>query len=249
MKETAILTTWAGPRMHGVASPREWRAARRKLLALEKRLTRLRDELSRRRRALPWVRVEKDYAFNGPRGMQTLADLFEGKSQLVVYHFMFGPRDREGCPSCSFWVDHFDGSSAHLRQRDTTLVAVSHAPWRKLKAFKKRMGWRFPWLSSHGSGFNFDFHVSFTPREVRSGPVFYNYRKMKVRPGWTEFPGVSTFYRDPSGAIFHTYSAFSRGIDSINNSYNLLDLTAKGRDENPDRPQEWVDFHDRYKKR
>jgi predicted dithiol-disulfide oxidoreductase (DUF899 family) len=249
MKATAILTTRKGKRKHPVVSPKKWLAARRRLLAQEKKLTRARDEISRKRRELPWVRVENDYVFDGPGGSRTLADLFEGRSQLVVYHFMFWPRDKQGCPSCSFWADHFDGPSVHLRQRDTTLAVVSHAPWPKLRAFKRRMRWRFPWFSSHGSDFNFDFGVSFKPREVRDGPIAYNYRKVRMPPHLTELPGASAFYRDKSGAIFHTYSAYSRGIDPINNTYNILDLTAKGRDEDPESPQEWVRFHDRYKGR
>jgi predicted dithiol-disulfide oxidoreductase (DUF899 family) len=246
-KPTAILATRGGPKKHKVVSERKWLDARRRLLVKEKRLTRLRDKLSSERRALPWVRVDKDYAFEGPKGRRKLADLFEGRSQLVVYHFMFGPDFKEGCPSCSFWADHFDGAVAHLKQRDTTLAVVSHAPWRKLGVFRKRMGWRFPWFSSHGSDFNPDFGVSFTKRELKAGPISYNYRRVKMPLRLTELPGLSAFYRDGSGAIFHTYSAYGRGIDAINTSYSILDLTAKGRDENPDRPQDWVDFHDRYK--
>jgi predicted dithiol-disulfide oxidoreductase (DUF899 family) len=249
MTTSAILTTRTGPQKHKVVSSREWLAARRRLLAQEKRLTRLRDELSRKRRGLPWVKVEKDYVFSGPKGRQKLADLFAGRSQLVVYHFMFAPGDGEGCPHCSFWADHFDGPVAHLNQRDTALVVVSRAPWGKLKAFRKRMGWRFPWVSSNGSDFNYDFHVSFTPREVRAGPIGYNYKSMRMPAGLNDLPGLSAFYRDSTGAIFHTYSAYSRGIDPINNTYNIVDLTAKGRDENPERPMEWVDYHDRYKSR
>ncbi len=246
-KATAILTTRSGPKIHKVVSPSEWLSARRKLLGKEKELTRLRDKVSSARRELPWVRVEKDYTFDGPKGRRTLAELFEGRSQLVVYHFMFKPGDKEGCPSCSFWADHFDGAVAHLKQRDTTLAVVSHAPWSRLKPFKRRMGWRFPWFSSHGSDFNPDFGVSFTKRELGAGPIFYNYRRVKMPLRMTELPGASAFYRDKSGAIYHTYSAYSRGIDPINNSYNILDLTAKGRDEDPEWPQDWVDFHDRYK--
>jgi predicted dithiol-disulfide oxidoreductase (DUF899 family) len=249
MKNTAILTTRKGRQKHKVVNPREWLTARKKLLAQEKKLTRARDELSRRRRALPWVRIEKDYVLEGPEGPRTLAELFEGRSQLFIYHFMFWPSGRSACPSCSFWADHFDGPAIHLKQRDTTLAVVSHAPWRKLKAFKRRMGWKFPWFSSHGSDFNFDFGVSVTLRELKAGPITYNYRRMKMPPHLTELPGASAFYRDKKGAIFHTYSTYSRGIDSINNTYNILDLTAKGRDENPEWAQEWVRYHDRYKGR
>jgi predicted dithiol-disulfide oxidoreductase (DUF899 family) len=249
MNVTAILITRKGPQKHKVASQREWLAARRRLLAQEKKFTRARDELSRKRRSLPWVKVEKDYVFDGPNGKKTLADLFEGRSQLFVYHFMFWPRDKEGCPSCSFWADHFDGPAAHLKQRDTTFAVVSHAPLKKLKAFKKRMGWRFPWFSSHGSDFNFDFGVSVTSREIKAGPITYNFGRVRMPPHLTELPGASAFYRAKNGDIFHTYSAYSRGIDIMNGAYNILDMTAKGRDENPDRPQDWVDFHDRYKRR
>jgi predicted dithiol-disulfide oxidoreductase (DUF899 family) len=240
----AKLRTRSGTQEHKVVSPREWRAARVSLLAQEKKLMRLHDKLKRKRRALPWTRVEKEYVFDGPDGRQTLGELFGGKSQLLVYHFMFGPRDGQGCPHCSFWADHFDGARIHLPHRDTSLVVVSRAPLRKLRRFKRRMGWRFKWVSSGGSDFNYDLGVSFKPADVRSGNIRYNYAKSDIPSEDRE--GISAFYRDKSGTVYHTYSTFARGIDMMNTTYNFLDLTAKGRDEDPDWPQGWVHHHDRY---
>ena len=200
--------------------------------------------MNRERRALPWVKVETEYLFDSPEGKVTLAELFDGKSQLVVYHFMFGPDWDEGCPHCSFWADHYDGVNHHLGQRDTTLVVVSRAPLRKIQAFKKRMGWRFRWVSSNQTDFNFDFYVSFTPQQIRTGKLFYNYENLEM--DMDEREGVSTFYRDSRGQVYHTYSSYARGIDLLNTTYNFLDLTAKGRDENPEHSQDWVRYHDRY---
>lgn len=230
---------------HPVVSREEWLAARKALLAKEKDFTRLRDELSRQRRALPWVKVDKQYDFDGPSGQETLADLFEQRSQLIVYHFMFPPDWDEGCLHCSFWADSFNGSGVHLNHRDTTFVVISRAPLAKIESFKQRMGWSFKWLSSFQSAFNFDFHVSFTPEEMQSGTAFYNYTN--TNPDVTDREGISVFYQDERGAIFHTYSCFARGIDMMNATYQYLDLTPKGRDEEGlEDPQAWVRHHDRY---
>lgn len=241
----AKLKTFEGIEEHKVVTEKEWLAARKRLLVKEKKFSKTRDELNRERRALPWVKVEKEYVFDCPEGKVTLAELFGGKTQLVVYHFMFGPGWEEGCPHCSFWSDHYDGVNYHLGQRDTTLVVVSRAPLKEIQAFKKRMGWRFRWVSSNQTDFNFDFDVSFTPEQVRNGKVFYNYATME--PICDEREGVSAFYRDSNGQVYHTYSSYARGIDLLNTTYNFLDLTAKGRDENPEQPQDWVRYHDRYK--
>ena len=231
---------------HPVVSREEWISARTALLAKEKEFTRLRDELSRKRRELPWVKVEKPYVFEGPKGKETLADLFEARRQLIVYHFMFAPDWDEGCKHCSFWADHYDAAGVHLNHRDTTLVVVSRAPLARIEPFKKRMGWRFKWVSSSKNDFNFDYHVSFTPEEVQSGGAFYNYSRMS--PGSAEREGASVFYQDEGGAIFHTYSCYARGIDMLNGTYQFLDLTPKGRDEEGlEFKQSWVQYHDRYK--
>lgn len=211
------------------ASRAEWLAARKALLAKEKQFTRLRDELSRERRELPRVRVEKEYRFFGEGGAQTLADLFAGKSQLIVYHFMFAPDWSEGCPACSFWADNFEGAGAHLAHRDISLAAVSRAPLEKLLAYKKRMGWTFPWVSSLGGEFNYDFGVSFSPEQLQSGGD-YNFGTIQFTHG-EEAPGVSVFCRDDSGGIYHTYSCYARGLDILNGAYHYMDLTPKGRDE------------------
>jgi predicted dithiol-disulfide oxidoreductase (DUF899 family) len=228
-----------------VVSHEEWLKARRDLLVKEKEFTRLRDELSQRRRELPWEAVDKNYVFEGPHGKEALTDLFEGRSQLVIYHFMFDPSWDAGCPHCSFWADNFNGTIVHLNQRDTTMIAVSHAPYGKLAAYEKRMAWNFKWLSSFGTDFNFDYHVSFTPEEVRNKTAFYNFA-IQPTPG-TDAPGVSVFYRDQSGRVFHTYSAYARGIDLLNAAYNYLDLTPRGRDEAGQKnPQFWVRRRDEY---
>ena len=213
---------------HQVASHEEWLRARKALLTKEKALTRARDALSEERRALPWVRIEKDYVFDGPRGKVTLAELFDGRSQLIVYHFMLGPGWKDGCPSCSLLADHFDGAAIHLAQRDVTLVVVSRAPLAEIQAYQKRMGWKFKWVSSFGTDFNSDFHVSFTPEQKAKGEVDYNYT-MTEFPS-EEAPGLSAFVKD-GGAVFHTYSAYARGLDILIGAYNFLDLAPKGRDE------------------
>jgi predicted dithiol-disulfide oxidoreductase (DUF899 family) len=201
--------------------------------------------LKRQRRSLPWVKVDKEYVFDGPNGRETLAQLSGTKSQLVVYHFMFAPDWDEGCPHCSFWADHFDAANLHLGQRDTTLAVISRAPLEKLEAFKRRMGWKFKWLSSGANDFNFDYHVSFTPGQIRDGAVVYNYKNFDMDSSDRE--GVSAFYKDEKGDVYHTYSAYARGIDTLNTTYHFLDLTAKGRDEDPEFTQNWVTHHDKYK--
>jgi predicted dithiol-disulfide oxidoreductase (DUF899 family) len=243
-KFMAKITTFNGTKEHKIVSQKEWLAARKRLLAKEKKFSKLRDELHRQRRDLPWEKVEKDHIFDGPGGKETLADLFDGKSQLIVYHFMFGPGWNEGCPHCSFWADHYDSVAVHLGHRDTTLVVVSRAPLKEIQAFKKRMGWCFKWVSSNQNDFNFDLFVSFTPEQIRSGKLFYNYASLDM--DIDEREGVSAFYKDQGGQVFHTYSSYARGIDLLNTTYNFLDLTAKGRDENSDRPQDWVRYHDKY---
>src|SRR5881628_2096337 len=197
---------------HTIVTREEWLQARKTHLAKEKEFTRLRDRLSAERRALPWVRVDKPYVFEGPSGKATLADRFDGRSQLIVYHFMFGPGWEQGCPSCSFLSDHIDGAVVHLAHRDVTLLAVSRAPLPQIEAFKRRMGWRFPWVSSQGSNFNFDFHVSFTKSELASGRVFYNFEEREAHE--SELPGASCFYKSEDGTIYHTYSTYARGLDT-----------------------------------
>jgi predicted dithiol-disulfide oxidoreductase (DUF899 family) len=230
---------------HQIVSQQEWLAARKALLAKEKEFTKQRDRLSEARRALPWVKIEKSYSFEGPKGRQSLSDLFEGRSQLLVYHFMYGPDWGEGCMSCSFWADTFNGAIEHLKARDVTMIAVSRAPYSALKAFEKRMGWSFKWVSSLGSDFNFDFNVSFTPEEMEKGPVFYNYQRQEFPSD--EAPGISVFTKDEAGNIFHTYSAYSRGLDAVNGAYQLLDLVPKGRDEAElPWPMAWVKHRDKY---
>ena len=228
---------------HQVVSKDEWITARKRLLSKEKEFTRLRDELSRERRELPWERVDKQYVFETATGPQALPDLFEGRQQLVVYHFMFAPEWENGCKSCSFWADNFNGIVAHLKQRDVSFVAVSRAPWKKLHAFAQRMGWCFNWVSSGGNDFNFDYRVSFTEQQIR-GEVDYNYDKRKFPS--TDAPGVSVFLRD-GDTVFHTYSSFGRGIDMLNTAYHYMDLVPKGRDEE-DLPSTmaWVKLHDQY---
>ena len=228
---------------HPVVPREEWLAARIALLAKEKEFTRLRDALNRERRALPWVKVEKNYVFDGPSGKETLAQLFANCTQLIVYHFMFNPASEAGCKHCSFWADNFNGIPIHLKHRDAAFVAISRAPLDKIERFKQRMGWNFKWVSSGGNDFNYDFHVSFTPEQAQSGTVFYNYVKSSMNMSDRE--GVSVFYKDSAGNIFHTYSTFARGIDLLNTAYNYIDLTPRGRDEG-DHPQSWVQHHDRY---
>lgn len=242
----AKLKTFSGTKEHKVVSEKQWLAARKKLLVEEKKFTKLRDKLNQKRRNLPWVKVEKEYIFEGPDGKETLSELFNGKSQLITYHFMFGPGWGEGCPHCSFWADHYDGTLAHLVQRDTVLVVVSRVPYKEIVPFQKRMGWKFKWVSSNNNDFNFDLHVSFTPEELRNGTAVYNFKKLDM--DIDEREGVSAFYKDAKGDIYRTYSSYARGIDMLNTTYHFLDLTAKGRDENPERTQDWVNYRDRYNK-
>lgn len=230
---------------HKIVSKEEWLQARKELLAKEKAHTRRHDALSAERRELPWVRVAKEYVFDAPGGWRTLADLFDGRSQLIVDHFMLGPGWKEGCVGCSFGADHLDGALVHLAHRDVTLVAVSRAPLSEIEAFRKRMGWRFDWVSSYGSDFNRDFHVSFTEDDMTNGKVFYNYEMREFQ--CEDLPGTSVFYQDEKGDIFHTYSTFARGGEMVLGTYMLLDLVPKGRDEaglSP--PMAWVRHHDRY---
>ena len=227
-----------------VVSHEDWIESRRQFLAKEKEFTRLRDELSRQRRDLPWERVEKPYQFEGVQGKLGLSDLFDRRSQLVIYHFMLGPGWAEGCPSCSYLADHFDPMTIHLANRDVTLAVVSHAPIGEIEAFRRRMGWRFRWVSSQGSDFNYDYQVSASPAEAAGGQVYYNY-EMTAFPS-QERPGLSVFYRTPEG-IFHTYSAYARGLDILVGTYNFLDLVPKGRDEaGLKHTMAWVRHHDKY---
>ena len=239
------LVTATGVQSHEVVSPAQWTAKRKELLGEEKEFTRLRDELSRKRRELPWEKVEKKYVFDGPNGKEALVDLFAGKSQLIVYHFMFGPGWEEGCRSCSYLADHFDGSLIHLANRDVTLAVISRAPFSQIEAFKKRMGWRFKWASSFSNDFNRDYGVSFTKDELAKGKVPYNYSVVEF--GAEEAPGASVFYKNPGGDVFHTYSTYGRGLDILVGAYNFLDLAPKGRDEDGLAfSMAWVRHHDRY---
>jgi predicted dithiol-disulfide oxidoreductase (DUF899 family) len=228
-----------------IVSPDEWLAERKALLAREKELTHLNDRIAAERRALPWVRVDKNYLFDTPDGRRTLADLFDGRRQLVVQHFMFAPGWEQGCPSCSFMADHNDGMAVHLAHRDTTLLAVSRAPIADIERFRQRMGWRFKWASSHGSDFNYDFGVSFTPEQVAQGRLHYNYGEWPY--SHEEWPGISVFFKNGAQEIFHTYSRYGRGVEVMMGAYSLLDLTPKGRDEREvEYKMEWVRHHDRY---
>ncbi|MGD0290364.1 MAG: DUF899 domain-containing protein [Candidatus Binataceae bacterium] len=230
---------------HQVVSSKDWIEARRELLIKEKEFTRLREQLSQQRRDLPWEAVDKKYVFEGPAGKQTLAELFDGRSQLIVYHFMFDPSWEKGCPHCSFWADSVERNIIHLNHRDVTMVAISHAPFRKLDAYRKAMGWTFKWLSSYDSDFNYDYHVSFKPEEVARGEIHHNYRQRKA--SMSEVAGISVFFRDSSGEIFHTYSCYERGLDMMNAAYQYLDLVPKGRDEvGQANPQFWVRRHNEY---
>ena len=231
---------------HKIVSHDEWIAARKAYLADEKAFTRARDELSRKRRALPWERVEKNYMFDTPDGKQSLADLFGGKGQLIIYHFMLGPDWEVGCPSCSFLADHFDGAVIHIAQRDVSFVVVSRAPLPQLEAFKRRMGWRFKWVSSFGGDFNHDYQVSMTPQEKAGGKVMYNYQIIESFPS-EERPGASVFFKNAAGEVFHTYSTYGRGLDMLIGAYHFLDLAPKGRDEDElEWSMAWVRHHDRY---
>jgi predicted dithiol-disulfide oxidoreductase (DUF899 family) len=228
-----------------LASPAEWLAARLELLRKEKEFSKLRDELSRKRRELPWEKIEKQYVFDGPNGKESLADLFASRSQLIIYHFMLGPGWAEGCPGCSLLADHFDGSIAHLNARDVTFVAVSRGTLAEITAFKKRMGWNFKWVSSNATDFNRDYDVSFSKEELAKGEVYYNYEKQPFPK--EEGPGASVFFKDAAGNIFHTYSSYGRGLDMMIGAYNWLDLAPKGRDEEGlPAPMAWVRHHDKY---
>ena len=228
-----------------IVSREVWIAARKEHLAKEKEFTRLRDQLSELRRQLPWVKVDKEYVFEGPNGNESLSDLFEGRSQLIIYHFMFGPTWDEGCPSCSFLADHFGGSIVHLNHRDVTMVTVSRAPLEILEDYSKRMGWKFKWLSSLGSDFNYDYYVSFAGDGSENYEVYYNYKIGKFPSD--EAPGVSVFYKDKNGDIFHTYSSYARGLDMLIGAYHYLDLVPKGRDEAElSYSMAWVRRHDQY---
>jgi predicted dithiol-disulfide oxidoreductase (DUF899 family) len=230
---------------HKIVSHEEWLAARKSHLADEKAFTRARDALSKKRRELPWEKVERNYVFDGPNGKETLADLFAGKSQLIVYHFMLGPGWEAGCPSCSLLADHFDGSVIHLAQRDVSFAVVSRAPLAESEKFKKRMGWKFKWVSSFGNDFNFDYHVSASPQEKASGKVTYNYALTEFPSD--ERPGSSVFCKNEKGEIFHTYSTYGRGLDIFIGAYNLLDVAPKGRDEEGlSYGMAWVRHHDSY---
>ncbi|HLG98647.1 MAG TPA: thioredoxin family protein [Bryobacteraceae bacterium] len=230
-------------RNHKIVSEEDWIEARKKLLVKEKEFTRLQDELNQERRDLPWVKVTKNYVFDGPNGKETLADLFEGRSQLIIYHFMFGLDDNAGCPHCSLRADGFNGINIHLKHRDVTMIAVSRAPYEKLAAYKKRMGWGFKWVSSGKTDFNFDLHVSFTPEEMKAGKAFFNY--IMQNPGPPDREGHSVFYKDDNGGIFHTYSCYVRGNELFNIHYHYLDIVPKGRDENGRGPF-WVRRRDEY---
>lgn len=228
-----------------VVSHEQWIEARKRLLAKEKEFTRRRDALTAQRRQLPWERVETDYRFDGPNGRESLADLFEDRSQLIVYHFMYGPDWTEGCKSCSFLADHFNPAVIHLNHRDVSMVAVSKAPFRVLEVFRKRMGWTFKWVSSFENDFNRDYHVSFTAEEVEGGQTYYNYRQRGFPS--TEAPGASVFYKDAGGEIFHTYSVYERGLDMFITAYHYLDIVPKGRDEEGlSYTMEWLRLHDSY---
>lgn len=216
---------------HAVVSREAWLEARKTVLAREKELTRLRDKVNAERLALPWVKVDKPYDFDTPAGRRSLADLFDGRSQLLVYHFMFGPDWEAGCPGCSFFADHIDGMLPHLNNHDVTLVCVSRAPLDKIETYRRRMHWHFPWLSSFGSDFNFDYHVSFTPDELASGSVYYNYRETPRESAHDELPGLSSFYRNEQGEIFHTYSQYARGGEEGLGALMMLDVAPLGRNE------------------
>jgi predicted dithiol-disulfide oxidoreductase (DUF899 family) len=229
---------------HNVVSKDEWMKARMTHLAAEKEFTRQRDELARQRRELPWEKVEKNYVFDGPAGSESLADLFAGRSQLIIYHFMLGPNWEEGCKSCSFLADHFDAPQIHLAHRDTTFAVVSRAPMPRIQAFQNRMGWRFHWVSAFSNDFNRDYGVHFTKDEL-AGEVNYNYHKAPF--GLEDAPGVSVFYKNEAGEIFHTYSAYARGLDDLIGTYHFLELVPKGRDEEGLAfSMSWVRHHDKY---
>jgi predicted dithiol-disulfide oxidoreductase (DUF899 family) len=228
---------------HRVVSNEQWLAQRKALLDKEKAFTKLRDELSAERRALPWVRVEKNYVFDSDKGKISLADLFEGKSQLIVYHFMFHPDWEAGCKSCSFWADTYDPTVVHLNHRDVNLVVISRAPLERLDAYKRRMGWSFKWVSCLHNNFNYDFGVSFTPDDLKKTDNNYNFGTRRFT--MEEAPGLSVFYKDTDGTIYRTYACYARGLDMLNSAYQYLDLVPKGRDEQSG-PMSWLRRHDEY---
>jgi predicted dithiol-disulfide oxidoreductase (DUF899 family) len=228
---------------HKIVSREDWLEERGALLDKEKEFTRLRDELAAERRRLPWELIDKPYAFDGPDGNESLSDLFAGRRQLLIYHFMFGPDWEEGCPSCSFWADNYNGTDIHLAHRDTTLIAVSNTALDKINAYKERMGWSFKWVSSLGSDFNREFFVTFTEDQVERGEMYYNYRMTKFPV--SEAPGLSAFYKDNDGKVYHTYSTYARGLDILNGAYNMLDLTALGRHEDG-KGMAWLRRKDQY---
>ena len=230
---------------HKVVSRNEWLAARKALLVKEKELTHLQDALNAARSALPWVKIDKNYVFDTPQGKKSLAELFDGRSQLFVYHFMFAPEWKQGCPGCSFFCDHVDGANQHLLHHDVSFVAVARAPLTQIEAYKKRMGWRFPWVSSYGSDFNYDFNVSFTKEQLAAGKAVYNFAPSDTT--MEDLPGTSVFFKDQNGALFHTYSAFARGDERGLGAYMYLDMTPKGRNET--RPMDWVKRHDEYEEK
>jgi len=235
---------------HQIVTPEQWLLARKELLEKEKAFTHARDELSQARRALPWERVEKQYVFDGPNGPESFRDLFAGRSQLIVYHFMFGPNAEVGCKSCSFWADNFNGAVPHLAARDVTMVAISRAPVSKIETFKKRLGWSFKWLSSDDRDFNFDLGVAFRDEDRAAGTATYNYAPLAQGPfknAPSDLHGISVFFKDESGAIFHTYSTYGRGLDMLNGTYQYLDLVPKGRDEDSlPHTGAWLRLHDEY---
>jgi predicted dithiol-disulfide oxidoreductase (DUF899 family) len=229
---------------HPVVSREEWLTARKALLAKEKEATHLRDKVNAERLALPWVKVEKAYVFDTPKGKRTLAELFDGRSQLIVYHFMLGPGWNAGCPGCSFLADHIDGALPHLEHHDVTMIAASHAPLKEIEAYKARMGWRFPWVSSAGGDFNYDYHVSFTKDELARGKVFYNFTEIDSAMAMDELPGLSSFYKDEAGEVFHTYSSYARGPEELIGALMILDRAPKGRNEKT--TMDFVRRHDEY---
>lgn len=229
---------------HAVVSREEWLQARKSLLALEKEHTHLRDRINAERQALPWVKLEKTYTFNTSEGQKSLDELFDGRSQLLLYHFMFGENWQAGCPSCSFLADHFNGTLPHLNHHDVTLVAASNAPLEKTEAYRKRMGWHFPWVSSHGSDFNRDFDVSFTPSEMARGKVVYNFTEIDSKDAHEELPGLSAFCKDEDGTVYHTYSTYARGLEELASTFMLLDRAPKGRNEGT--IMDFVRRHDEY---
>ena len=232
--------------MNLIVSEKEWTDARKALLAREKELTRLTDEINAERQKLPWVKVDKDYVFHTPAGKKTLGDLFDGRSQLVVYHFMLGPGWKAGCVGCSFFADHVDGPNIHLAHHDVSFVAVSRAPLNEIEAYKKRMGWRFNWVSSAGSDFNYDYHVSFRKEDLAKGKVYYNFEM--TDGSMEDLHGTSVFFRDENGAIYHTYSSYGRGDERSLGTYMFLDVTPKGRNETGPNFNltDWVRRHDEY---